>query len=473
MTALPGVCNMRLALRKPCYAAGLLLAALAAGCAPGRPNILVVIIDTARADRFPFDGYERPTAPALTALAREGAVYGQAFSPAPWTVPAHASLFTGQFPSLHRTDCGSLRLPDASVTLAETLRDAGYKTLGFTANPFISTTYNFQQGFDTFDETWRRVKQGSADTGASLTNEAVLRYLRWRRETPEARRQPFFIFINYFEPHLPYHPPEPERARFLRPGVDGARVQRLARVGHPDEMRFILGVSDLTREDLAILSDLYDGEIAYVDRRLGEVTALLREQGILDETIVAVAGDHGENIGDHGFMDHKMSVHDTLLRVPLVLRYPPRVAAGQMIGAPVQLHDLYPTLLALAGVPPPEGTTIEAVPLPGAGIAAPGRGAEDPIVGEFAGPPVDFLKTMQELFPKADLSRFDRTLVALREDGWKIIWGSDGRHLLFHVAVDPGETRDLAASDPARLQQLVHQVQTWLRRPSLGRRPRP
>src|SRR5207247_5610100 len=137
--------------------------------------------------------------------------------------------------------------------------------------PFISTTYNFEQGFDAFEETWRRVSQGSEDTGASLTNEAVLRYLRWRHETAEARRQPFFIFINYFEPHLPYHPPEPERSRFVRPRADPAKVKRLSRLGHPDEMRYIVGLSDLTDDDMGVLNDLYDGEIAYTDPRPRQV----------------------------------------------------------------------------------------------------------------------------------------------------------------------------------------------------------
>jgi arylsulfatase A-like enzyme len=444
------------------------------GCGPAaRPNILLVVIDTARADRFPFDGYERPTAPALTALAGEGAIYTQAFSPAPWTVPAHASLFTGQYPSLHHTDCGSLRLPDAAVTLAEILRDAGYRTVGYTGNPWVSTTYNFDQGFDTFVETWRNVPRVSEDTGAAQTNEQVLRFLRWRRDSPEASRQPFFLFINYFEPHLPYHPPEPERSRLLRPGADPAAVQRLSRLGHPEEMRFILGVSDLTPRDLAILNDLYDGEIAYVDRRVGEVLALLREQGILDRTVVAIAGDHGENIGDHHMMDHKMSVHDTLLHVPLLLRYPPRVKGGQRIDAPVQLHDLQPTLLALAGVVQPAGATVEAVPLPGTGIDGPRRQAGDPIVGEFVGPPVDFLKVMQDLFPKSDLSRFNRTLIALRSGDYKITWGSDGRHALFNIGEDPGETRDLAALEPDRLREMAGRVREWLARPARRSLPAP
>lgn len=449
-----------------------LLPVFLAGCGEGpRPNILLIVMDTARGDRFPWSGYPRPTAPHLEALAKEGAVYTQAFSPAPWTVPAHASLFTGQYPSLHRTDCGSLRLPDGAATLAETLHAAGYRTIGYTANPWIGKEYNFQQGFDTYGETWRLVPEDSEDTGAALTNEKVLRWLEWRAETADARRQPFFLFINYFEPHLPYHPPEPERSRLLRPGLDAARVRRLSRLGHPDEMRFIVGLSDLGGDDLAILNELYDGEIAYVDRRAGEVIDLLRRQGILDSTIVAVAGDHGENIGDHHMMDHKLSVHDTLLRVPLVLRYRPKVAAGQTIDTPVQMHDLYPTLLGLAGVEAPAGTPVEAVPLPGTGLPGVGRGADRPIIGEFVGPPVDFIRMMEELFPGHDLSAYDRTLVALRRDGWKIQWGSDGRHALYHVAQDPGETVDLAAEEPERMHQMEVLVKEWLQRPA--RRPGP
>ena len=443
------------------------MALLLAGCGESaRPNVLLIIFDTARADRFPFDGYSRPTAPNLMTIAAEGVVYTQAFSPAPWTVPAHASLFTGQYPSLHRTDCGSLRLPDQATTLAETLQAEGYRTIGYTANPWLGRDYNFQQGFDTYGETWRDVPQESEDTGAGLTNDKVIRFLRWRADNPGAARQPFFLFINYFEPHLPYHPPEPERSRFLRPGADPAKVKRLSRLGHPDEMRYIVGLSDLTDDDMGILNDLYDGEIAYTDRRAGEVLSVLREQGILDRTIVAIAGDHGENIGDHHMMDHKLSVHDTLLHVPLLLRYPPRIRAGQSIDTRVQMHDLYPTLLGLAGVAPPQGAVVEAVPLPGAGLPGSGRPADGPIIGEFVGPPLEFIKVMQDLFPGKDLSRYDRTLVALRYSGYKIQWGSDGRHALYHVDQDPGETNDLAATEPDRLQEMVRQVQDWLRRPA-------
>jgi arylsulfatase A-like enzyme len=456
-------------------AAGLLLAAAALaelGCAGrGRPNIVLLILDTVRADRFTWDGAPRVVAPRIEALAREGTVYTAAFSPAPWTVPAHASLFTGRYPSAHRTDCGSLHLPDPETTLAEALRDAGYRTVGYTANPWLGGDSNFKQGFDTWGETWREVPEGSPDTGASLNNQRIERFLRWYAGNEDARRQPFFLFANYFEAHLPYHPPEPERGRMLRAGADPARVERLSHLGHPDEMAFILGRSDLTAGDVALLGDLYDGEVAYVDRRVGEVLDWLSETRLLDDTIVVVAADHGENLGEHGMLDHKMSVHATLLRVPLVLRWPRGIEAGRRIDAPVQLHDLFPTLLALARVAAPDGAPIEAKLLPGI-AGGHGRESKEPIVGEFAGPPTDFLKVMAEAFPGADLSRFDRTLVSYRSGGYTLLWGSDGRHALYRSDDDPGETNDLAAADPATVRRMAGDVDAWLHRPARGAPPR-
>jgi arylsulfatase A-like enzyme len=465
-----GVSSRGTAVGLAARAGAALLLAAAALPAPGcgrsaRPNIVLLVMDTVRADRFTWGGSPRVVAPRLEALAREGTVYRDVTSPAPWTVPAHASLFTGRYPSAHGTDCGALRLPEAETTLAEILRDAGYRTVGYTANPWLGSTYNFQQGFDTWGETWREVAEGSPDTGAGLNNQRIERFLRWYAGNPDARRQPFFLFANYFEAHLPYHPPEPERGRMLRPGADPARVERLSHLGHPDEMRFILGRSDLTPDDLALLGDLYDGEVAYVDRRLGEVFDWLRETRLLDDTVVVVAADHGENLGEHGMLDHKMSVNATLLRVPLVVRYPRAVPAGVRVDTPVQLHDLFPTLVALAGASVPGGDAVEATPLP---RIAGGRGRESrqPIVGEFAGPPVDFLRVMAEAFPGADLSRFDRTLVSLRQEGDTLIWGSDGRSSLYRHADDPGETNDLAVANPDRVRALTQEVDAWLHRPA-------
>ena len=465
-------------------AAALSVGTLAAlcGCGAGdRPNILLIVLDTARADRFPFDGYARPTAPALTAIAAEGAVYERACTAAPWTVPSHGSLFTGLYPSQHGADSGHLRLDDEQVTLAERLRDAGYRTLGYTENPWVGKAHNFQQGFQHYEEIWRQVP-GTAgeDMGAARVSQRIAEWLEWREGNPEAQRQPFFMFINYFEPHLPYNPPEPERTRFMADPVDRAAVDRLRRLMNPDDLRYILGLAHLPPGDRRILSDLYDGEIAYVDRRAGEVIELLRRRGILDRTVVVVTSDHGESIGEHGLIDHKLNIFEEVLRIPLIVRYPPAVRAGQRIQAPVLLQDLFPTLLRLAGIrtEKPAGWPRDAVPLPG--VAGPGserprdaggpdaEGVAEPLVAEYARPS-EFLQVIQEALPDAGAGRWDRAQVAWRVGSEKLHWSSDGRHRLFDLSKDPGETRDLAAERPERVAELRAAVEAWLKRP--GARP--
>lgn len=450
---------------------------LLSGCGGGgRPNILLVVVDTARADRFSFAGYARQTSPEIAILASEGTIYERAYTPAPWTLPAHASLFTGLFPSSHAADSGHLRLDEEFRTLAERLHDAGYRTQGYAANPWVGRQYGLAQGFDTYEEIWKEGRGGEEDAGAAALNARVERFLDWRAGNADARRQPFFIFVNYLEPHLPYSPPEPFRSRFLSAGADRAAVERLRHFKHPDEVRYVLGLGGPSKDDLSILSELYDGEIAYIDGRVGDLARFLRQKGLLDDTFLVVTSDHGEAIGDHGFLDHKMSVFEELLRIPLVVRHPGTVQAGGRIQEPVMLQDLYPTLLALAHAFPRGETQGASGPrdsflLPGieglAGAPAkPAREAgERALVAEFARP-IQFLEIIQQRFPEATIGPWDRELVAYHRGNEKLHWASDGRHRLYDLAADPGETTDLAATRPDRLKELAAEVESWLARPA-------
>ena len=452
---------------------------LLAGCGFGeRPNVLLIVIDTARADRFSFNGYERDTSPAIAALAEEGAVYENAYTPAPWTLPAHASLFTGLFPSAHGADAGHLRMDDSHTTLAEAFEGAGYDTVGYIASPWISAAHGFHQGFDNYEEVWRDVGGTErGDMGGRLIASRVKRYLDWRADNPDIAIRPFFMFINYFEPHLPYNPPEPERRRFVQAPIDEAALDRLRRLKFPKEIPFILGYEQLDPDDVRMLSNLYDGEIAYVDGRIGEIVGMLRRHGILDDTIVVITSDHGEMIGEHDLLDHKLNVHEPLLRIPLVLRYPPAVQAAQRIREPVMLQDLFPTLLGMTHVPvdaPAGGDDPEALPLPGvdgldrpaAGRApGPGVSGDGPLIAEYASP-LQFLEVIEEIYPGADITRWDRALVAWRSGPEKLHWRSDGSHSLYDLSRDPGETNDLAAERPDRVGELTAEVEAWLRRPA-------
>lgn len=458
--------------RAPAGLLAILAPVFAAGCGGARPNVLLVVIDTARADRFSFAGQARQTAPEIASLASEGAIYEQARTPAPWTLPAHASLFTGLFPSSHGADSGHLRLDEEFRTLAEAFHDGGYRTVGYAANPWVGRQYGLGQGFDAYEEIWKDPGGESRDAGAGALNSRVERFLDWREDGP-AREQPFFLFVNYLEPHLPYDPPGPEGSRFLPPGSDPAAVERLRRFKHPQEVRYVLGLGGLQEGDLGILSGLYDGEIAYADRRVGELAGSLRRRGLLDRTIVVITSDHGEALGEHGFLDHKMNAFEELLRIPLVVRYPATVKPGQRLGDPVMLQDLYPTLLAMADLPAGEGgaparTDGEATVLPGiAGLTRPsGRGRPAAVpMAEFARP-VQFLEIIKERFPEAQIGPWDRAIVAFRSGSEKLHWASDGRHRLYDLAADPGEAADLAADRPDRVRALAAEVEAWLRRPA-------
>jgi arylsulfatase A-like enzyme len=418
-----------------------------AGCLQrSRPNILLIVADTARADRFAPAGAaagaggSAAVAPRVAALGREGAVYLQARTPSPWTLPAHASLFTGLFPSSHGAESGHLRLEDDRPFLAARLHGAGYRTQAYVANPWVGKDYNFQVGFDTFDEVWRSVKGTEGEMGAGVVVDQVARWLEWRDGHADAKAQPFFLFVNLFEPHLPYNPPEPERSAHLPAGADPERVGRLRRFKHPEEVRAILRLVTLDAKDREILGALYDGEIAYTDRRIGDLVDLLAKRGILDDTVVVVTSDHGEMLGEHDLYDHKLNVFEPLLRIPLVVRFPKRVKAGQRIETPVMLQDLYPTLLSLAGVEP--GPSVEARRLPGITAMKPGpiRGEslDDPLVAEYARP-AEFLPVMRGLAPAADLARFDASLIALTWGTRKMIWSSAGPAAVYDLAADPGE----------------------------------
>ena len=429
-------------------AAGLALAS--AGCLGSRrPNILLVVADTARADRFVHEN-DPALAPRVAALARDGAQYLEARSPSPWTLPAHASLFTGLYPSSHGAESGHLKIPDSAPFLAERLRRAGYRTQAYIANPWVGKDYNFHVGFDTFDEVWRAVKGTEGEMGAEAIVAKIGRWLEWRAGNEDARAKPFFVFVNFFEPHLPYNPPEPERSRLLPPGAadrDAERVERLRRFKNPEEVRAILGQVRLDAEDRRILGALYDGEIAYVDRRIGDLVDLLAARGLLEDTVVAVTSDHGEMLGEHGLYDHKLSLYEPVVRIPMVLRYPAKVEAGQRIAQPVMLQDLYPTLLTLAGIDP--GPSQEARRLPGIRGMRPGpiRGAtlDDPIVAEYARP-AEFLPVMRQLDPAADLSRWDAALVSFTWGTRKLVWSSAGPAVLYDLAADPGESDPHPAS---------------------------
>ncbi len=397
--------------------------------APRSPNVLLLVMDATRGDRCSVNGYPRPTTPCLEKIAAEGVLYRNAWSPGNWTGPTHATLFTGLRPDNHGLYRGNrLTLNEASVTLAERFRGAGYRTACLSNNNTLSAEFGLIQGFDLVVPLFRARER--AYPWAEVTHRAAL---EWALEV-EKRGERFFLVINDMEPHFPYTPPAEFAARFRSSATPPEAMARARALSYASIFGHNAGVEALSPDVLAAIGDLYDAEIACLDASIGRLVDGFRTAGILDETVIVITSDHGENLGDHGLVDHMFSLHRSIRHVPLVVRYPGRFAPGLVIDDPVRLEDIAPTLLEISGLDVPSD-------LDGRSLLSrlPGR-----VALAVAGAPGLFLDRMVKENP----GRFDdaplRADIRARFDGrHHTIRYSDGRTERYDVVTDPGERVDL------------------------------
>jgi arylsulfatase A-like enzyme len=305
--------------------------------ATGVHGIVLVTIDTLRADHV--GAYGAPFAtPTLDRLAEEGVLVEQAVTPTPSTGPAHASLMTGLHPWNHGTLRNAVPLDPRIPTLADRLRQRGYATAAVVSSYILSRRFGFHQGFDHFEFDPNQEFQWAARGGRSFyatradhTSDAAMQWITDHGE------KPFFLWVHYFDPHSPYDPP-PGYA--VSPSVEvrleGKRIPES--VNGPETLKRLIRA--------------YRSEVLYTDAQLGRLVERLRILGLLDRTALVVTADHGEGLGDHGVLEHGVSLFDELVRVPLIVRAP-GVPPGRRLPGPAQLEDLVPTLLALAGAEPP------------------------------------------------------------------------------------------------------------------------
>jgi arylsulfatase A-like enzyme/Flp pilus assembly protein TadD len=385
----------------------LLAAALvsAGACRAAPPaNLLLVTLDTTRGDRLGCYGYAAARTPNLDALARSGIQFDDAVTAAPLTLPSHASILTGTYPIFHGVrDNDGYVLDDGVTTLAETLEARGFKTAAFVAAYPLSSQFNLDQGFDTYDDDFRAdwtAEQQEARTPLSFgflerksdqVNAAVGRWLEAHA------RDRFFLWVHYFDAHQPYDPPPPYDTEFA---------------GSP-----------------------YDGEIAFMDESFGKLLRMLDARGIRDRTIVLVVGDHGEGLEQHGELTHASFLYDATMRVPFLLFVPGGgFRAGLRVKPQVRTIDVMPTVLDLLGISPPRDVQGESLlPL----VRDPRR--------EWRS------EALQE-------SRFNELhygwapLRALRDGRYKYVEAPTPE--LYDLRADPGETRNLAPSDPSRAQAM-------------------
>jgi len=326
------------------------------GVAPGTPNVLVIVIDTLRADHVSCYGYSRPTTPNIDRIARDGVLFENAISTAPWTMPSHASMVTGRYPHEHGA-VDEHGLDDRLPTIGEAFRDRGFRTGAFSANNlYFCRRAGFARGFLHFEDyfyslgdvvyrtVWGRIVNHFLPFVAHIR---VLEEIPVRERAEQIntsavewidrdRSHPFFVFLNYFDLHTPYLPKQPYRGRF-------------SKIPNPGGLIDMGSKPHLTADQLQSEVDAYDGAITYVDEQIGRMFTELRRRGLDQNTIVVITSDHGEAFGEHNLVTHRNALYRGLIHVPLIYWEPGKIPSGVRIDHPVTVASLPATLLELAG----------------------------------------------------------------------------------------------------------------------------
>jgi arylsulfatase A-like enzyme len=410
---------------------------VAAGCGwlAERPrNLVLISIDTLRPDFLGAYGHARATSPALDALARSGVLFETAQSTAPWTLPAHGSLLTGLYPSRHGV-IGELGLPYEVATLAEILAAAGFQTAAIVNSHHLSPRYGLDRGFASF----RYAVEFPTPAEPSVVGD-------WAREwIGEAPREPFFLFLHFYDVHSDYRSLPEVEARFVAPyagPVDGSTRQlMLYREG-----RFPLDAADRRH-----LVQLYEAGVRQMDDGIARLLADLERAGLREQSLLVVTSDHGEEFLEHGDVLHGRTQYEEMLRVPLLFNGP-GLPAGRRVVEPVSLVDVVPTVLAQLGVPAPSE-------LDGRDLAPLWRGEAPPQLRD------------RTLLGEADHSGEAPNLTASARHGrFKLVLDrASGEARLFDLQADPAESRDTSSQHPEQVARLRAEIERLLAEPPLGR----
>jgi arylsulfatase A-like enzyme len=445
--------------------------------------VVLISLDTFRADHLGCQGNPTVATPRIDALAAQGTRFADATSPAPTTLAAHTSMMTGLVPRRHGVVRNGFVVHPGNTTLAELLEARGFRCGAVLGSFALASDFDFDQGFEHFDEDFDLLVDAAHfdqnQRRAERVTDAALAFV-----DGVGAGERLFLFAHYFDAHAPYDPPAPWNALYAEPGAPEAASQEDVERAVQVHQRAVLGTDDvpgarglfrfgLSRELLEgaageprgadrALAALYAGEVSYLDHHVGRLLDGLAERGVLDDAIVVLTGDHGETFWEHGDVwNHGLWLYDTTIRVPLIVRLP-GAAGGAVVDAPVSTVDVVPTLAELLGLDLPEPVDGRSLAPALAGGAAPLR----PIVSEATQPVA--LPRPEGSWPLDPLPK------SVRDGPWKYVVAPYlGVEQLFHLARDPGEHTNLLAAPDARAaakrDELRAVLEGWLRE----RTPRP
>ncbi len=404
-------------------------AALLAACgkpAPRPPNVILITVDTVRADHLACHGYPRNTMPFVERLVKDAVLFTNAYSTASWTAPSVASIATALYPREHGVLHGTVTegkierqetLDPSFLTLAEAMKAGGYSTFGVFSNGHMTREMGFGQGFDVIRSLWFEK--------SPAPNRAVAEIRSRIRES-----QPYFLWVHYFDPHAPYMAREPWINVY---STNAALCRQLSGLGFQD----LKNTRNTIRENPAALQaliDVYDSELGYADRSVEELFGMLE---IGEDCLVVVSSDHGEQFLEHNGLYHGFTLYEPEVRVPLIVRMPARRFAGTTVAAPVSNRNILPTILDICGI------RLDAM-IPGYSLL--------PLIHGGPAPEPVYL----------ELDR-GNDWKGVRRDHWKLLCRKKSEYELFDLASDPAEANPAALRSPEKADELKTLLNSWLR----------
>ena len=413
-----------------------------------RPNIVLISVDTLRADHLGCYGYQRNTSPHIDQLAAEGTLFENTISSTSWTLPAHCALFTGLADTVHGCLDIKQRLAESRSTLAERLKSAGYTTIAFFSGATMHPIFGLAQGFDEYQDCTSYADQSTelAADGQVPWDEAVRAAARADITSPrvhhevrawlqENQSRPFFMFIHMWDVHADYIPPEPYD-RMFDPNYNGPITGR--------DVRYNPAINaKMPTRDIEHLVALYDGEIAWTDAHIGKILADLDTLGLRDSTIVVLLSDHGEEFFEHGDKGHRQTLFDEVIHIPLIMRYPARIPAGRRYSQQARMIDILPTILALSNQQPPTD-----------------------VMGQSLAPLFAGNNLQQDTLAVSELFTLGRAYRSFRRPDRKaILHEPTGNTMIFNLHADPAEKNPLPNVQSPLAQAMIADMRNttkWL-----------
>lgn len=405
---------------------------------PQGPNIIMISIDTLRRDHCSVYGYQYDTTPNLQAFAKQGTTFDLAYAPSSTTAISHATMFTGLYPISHGVFKNGIILDQKYTTLAEYLKSHNYQTAALVSVFVLESKFGFKQGFDYFYDTFKEseatihskqwgehpLSDNAFDRRADYTTERAINWLTKKR----SKKNPFFLFLHYFDPHRTYIPPEPFASQFSSKEDD------------PSELSKILAG--------------YDGEVAFTDSQLGILFNKLDQMGLSANTIVVITSDHGEGLMQHNWLQHALNIYEEAVRVPFLIRWPGHIPQGKIVSEPVETICITPTLLDLIGI------KADTKLFQGESLA--------PIFYDEAILDKDRPIYLYRQHYNAHEEGGDEgksavgVKIGIRVGSWKYIEGEEeNTKELFDLSKDPGELTNLYAVFPDKAGELESQLKEW------------